>query len=138
MKGMGHTMKRFLAILLVLSFVAAPFVMAEGPAAPAKEAKEKPELKDITVNGTLTKEENKDAKGGATVTFVLVDPDGVRHKLPKQKDKDQAVTAALVDKNVTLVAKGTDEGGKVRIKKIVSITENNPEEGGDAAPPAIE
>jgi len=127
-------MKRLFAVLLVLTFVATPFVLAEGPAAPAPVAKEKPDLKEVTVNGTLTKEDEKNAKGEMTTDYIVTDSEGTRYKLPKQKDKEQAATAALVGKNVTLVAKGTDDGGKFRVKKIVSLAENNPDEA--AAPAA--
>ena len=129
-------MKQLFVAALILAFVAAPFVIAEGEAAPAAPAKDKPELEEITLAGTLTSEEDTNAKGEKVLKFVVTDPDGNLVKLPKMKDKadgkPEINLAALVGKNVTVAGKGTKKDGKVQLKKIISVTEVVAEEGGDA------
>ena len=154
------SLKSILAGLVVAVFaVVSMNAMAEEKAAGAEVSlKKATALHELTLTGKLVLKE--DIKGDAKVTdkvesdkevvkvkeeatltckYALVTADGDQIALPEPKSKpgEQAIDmAALVGKNVKIVAKGSEkmvEGKKViKVRKIVSVTEEA------AAPAATE
>ena len=125
-------MKRFVIHSLVVGFVvaglavnaneAAPAV-PEAPAAPVEKAAKverakMPPAVDITVSGTLKKEEKtkvgKDGKETKRVHYMLVQDDGAKIMLPSKKNQN---LDAFVDKKVTIVGKGREVVDKKGAKK---------------------
>ena len=123
---------RVLTVLIVVSMtgsaLAAPKKAKKArpaKAAPAKAAKVP--VKEMTLTGTVSKEEKKSRKGTATVSYVLTDAAGNKITLPKPKAKGEGAVdlADFVDKSVTVVAKGTEtkSGDKtnIRLSQLISI-----------------
>ena len=97
---------------------------AKAPRAP-KAGKAKAVLKELTLTGTVSKVEKKGRGGKATAAYVLTDAAGNKITLPQPKGQDAANLADFIDKNVTVVGKGTEtkrgEKTSIRLSRIVSI-----------------
>lgn len=136
-------MKYVFKIAVILAMISIAGVSLAAPkkggakAAPkaAKAPKAKPELKDVTVTGTISKTEVKGKE-----SYVLTDGSGQKITLPKPKGE---INLADFDgKQVTVVGKGSEtkrgEKTSVKFSTIDSIT---PADGGgvDAdAPPGAD
>ena len=120
-------MKKLMWLVVAVAIVAAPaWTMAKEKAAGAA-AGAKAEMKEITVAGTITKEDKTDKAGKAMTIFILTDKDGTKVMLHAAKGADAATDpAGFVGQNVTVVGQGeekTSPKGKkmIRIAKITSI-----------------
>ena len=120
-------MKKWMWMLVAACIVAAPaWTLAKEKAAGAA-AGAKAELKEITVVGTITKEDKTDKAGKAMTVYTLTDKDGVKVMLHAGKNADAATDpSGFVGQNVTVVGQGeekTSAKGKkmIRIAKITSI-----------------
>jgi VCBS repeat-containing protein len=75
----------------------------------------------ITLHGVLTKTEK-----GEKIFYKVKDGESKKNVALKFGKKDEAMQSkadGLVDKTVNVVAEGTNEEGKIKIKKVVSIEE---------------
>lgn len=115
------------------------------PAKPKHERKAdaapKPEMKELTVTGTLAKQESKNKKGEAVVSYVLTTEDGATVKLPtpRKSGKDAAGAVDLeqyVGVKVKVSGMGYEKEGKGGKKSIALSKINNVEKVADAAPAA--
>ena len=105
----------------------------------------KQQLKEMTITGTVTKQEKKRGKKLQT-TYVLTDDAGTKINLPSPKGKkgknaqEQINLDEYVDAKVKIVGKGKEQkkGKKtvVNLRKILSIEKM--ENGDDAGAPAEE
>jgi len=117
-------MKKWMWLLVAAGIVAAPaWTFAKEKAAAGAKA----ELKEMTVVGTITKEEKTGKTGKAMTVYTLTDKDGAKVMLHAGKKADSAANPAdFVGQNVTVVGQGeekTSAKGKkmVLIEKITSI-----------------
>ena len=121
-------MKKLMWLVVAAGIVAAPaWTFAKEKAAAGTAAGAKAELKELTVVGTITKEEKTAKSGKAMTVYTLTDKDGVKVVLHAGKKADAASDpAGFVGQNVTVVGQGeeqTSAKGKktIRIEKITSI-----------------
>ena len=99
------------------------------------EKKAKAALKELTIEGRITKTEKKNKKGKTRTSYVLTDAEGKKinlptPKAPKKKKKDAEPAPAInlddyVDVDVKVVGKGTETEKKdkkiIKLKEITSI-----------------
>jgi hypothetical protein len=123
----------------VLSVMAAE----EQVAAPKKE-RERPALTEMTVTGTISKEEMKGRQGRTMTHYVLTDAAGSKIFLPMERrhrggegaeQPAQVNLEEYVGKNVTIVGKGftTEREGK-KFTRIVEISKIEAAAAAPAAP----
>ena len=126
-------MKKLMMFLAVAGLVSAPAWVslaaddAAGGAAAAKpehKAGVHAELKEMTVTGTISKEEHKGHDGKTVEGFVLTDKDGTKVRLHSEAGADAAVDPAkFVGDSVTVVGQGREfTGAKGKMCVIMKIT----------------
>jgi len=137
-------MKRLFIALLLAGMMVVPFaVMAQDDTGAGETAKPKPSapvLQDMTLSGTISKEE-KEVDGKPKATYTLTDAAGIKIKLPSLK-KDQTINLDdFVNAKVTVVGQGTEKessSGKksISLKTITSIQKVEGAAGAVAPVPA--
>lgn len=124
-----------MAVFCATAEEAAPVADAAAPAVekPKKEHKAdmpKPELKEITVSGTVAKSEGQDKKGNPLVGFTLTTDDGTVVKLPKPAKPAKGAAPALnladyVGAKVKVTGMGYEKEAKgkkvIGLQKITNI-----------------
>ncbi len=159
-------MRRTMILLVMLGFVCGPMLLERGSAFAQEEVakkkgkkargakkgkkqdkvaegekaekKAKPALEDMTVSGTVTKEEKENKKGEAMALYSLTDAEGNVIRLPggagpgrgKKKDAPAVNLEEYVNSAVTITGKGmsVERKGKtttriVRITNVEKATE---------------
>lgn len=123
---MKHLLK-VLTVLILISMAGSALAAAKKAKKAPRAAKAKVAVKEMTLTGVVTKTEKKSKAGKVAVSYILTDAAGNKIALPKPRAKGEGAInlADFVDKNVTVVAKGTEtkRGDKtnIRLSQVISI-----------------
>lgn len=121
-------------------------VAGDAPAKPKHERKAaadapKPELKEMTVSGTISKQESKNKAGEAVTTLILTSDDGSTIRLPPSRKAGKDAAGAInleeyVGVKVKLTGMGYEKDTKGGKKMIALSKITNVEKIADQAPAA--